>query len=226
MARTFDRAKIPLWVKLTYTTFLSVLVPYYWKTYGPANFLWFCDVALLVALAALWWENSLLASIEAVAMTLPQALWLADLLAGSRLVGLSKYMFDPAIPLFVRGLSSFHIWLPFLLLWMVWRLGYDRRAWLVQSAAAWALLVVSFAFTDPPPAPAERPTAAVNVNWVFGPGKDEVQTWMPPELYLAAMLVFFPVCVYWPSHLVLRAVFPDSRAMTATAGPSDAPAIV
>ena len=39
--------QIPLWVKLGYTLFVAVLVPIYLRHYGPANFLWFSDVALL-----------------------------------------------------------------------------------------------------------------------------------------------------------------------------------
>ncbi len=48
-----QRHRIPLALKLAYTAFVAVLVPYYWVTYSPWNFLFFCDVALLIALAAL-----------------------------------------------------------------------------------------------------------------------------------------------------------------------------
>lgn len=37
---------IPIWLKLAYTLFVCALVPIYWRQYGPANFLWFSDVAL------------------------------------------------------------------------------------------------------------------------------------------------------------------------------------
>src|SRR5215207_9494528 len=106
-------SRIPLWVKLAYSAFVAVLVPYYWKAYGPTNFLYFCDVALLMALLALWMENSLLASMPTV---------------GIPITGMTAYMFNPELTLFTRGLSFFHCWLPFFLVWVVWRLGYDRRA--------------------------------------------------------------------------------------------------
>ena len=32
--------RIPLWVKLVYTGFVGVVVPYYWVTYTPWNFLY------------------------------------------------------------------------------------------------------------------------------------------------------------------------------------------
>ena len=147
-------SRIPLRLKVAYTAFMAVLVPYYWTAYGPANFLYFCDVAILVTLAALWLESRLLASVQAVAILLPQALWVIDFILkgvlGRSMLGLADYMYNPGLPLFVRGLSSFHGWLPFLLLWMVWRLGYDRRALLVQTLCAWVLLLVCYFFTAPP----------------------------------------------------------------------------
>jgi hypothetical protein len=186
---------------------MAVLVPYYWSAYGPSNFLYFCDVAILVTLVALWLESRLLASVQAVAILLPQALWVIDFVLkgvlGRSLLGLADYMYNPGLPLFVRGLSSFHGWLPFLLLWMVWRLGYDRRALLVQTVCAWVLLLVCYCFTAPPPAPAHDPNAAVNVNYVFGIG-ETAQTWMAPGLWLALLMVAFPLLIYLPTHLVLR----------------------
>jgi hypothetical protein len=56
----------------------------------------------------------------------------------------------------LRGLSLFHAVIPFLLLWLVYRLGYDRRGWIVQTLFAWLLLPVCFFLTDP----------AKNINWV------------------------------------------------------------
>jgi hypothetical protein len=87
--------------------------------------------------------------------------------------------------------------LPFLLLWMVYRLGYDQRAWLVQTVVAWVVLLICYFITDP----------SENINWAFGPG-DKPQTRLAPGLYLALLMIFFPVCVYWPTHLALRALMP------------------
>ena len=41
---------------------------------------------------------------------------------------MTDYMFAADHSLFLRGLSLFHGWLPFLLVYLVWKLGYDRRA--------------------------------------------------------------------------------------------------
>ena len=54
--------RIPLAVKVLYTAFTAVMVPVYLKDYGPTNFLYFCDVAVLMTLVAVWTEKSLWAS--------------------------------------------------------------------------------------------------------------------------------------------------------------------
>src|SRR5690242_10119007 len=95
--------RIPLWVKVAYTAFVAVLVPYYLRAYGPTNFLYYCDVALLMALAAVWTGRSLLASAPAVGILVPQAVWMADFLAtlaGRPLVGMTAYMFNPDLSVF------------------------------------------------------------------------------------------------------------------------------
>jgi hypothetical protein len=209
-----SRRKIPLWVKLPYTAFVAVLVPYYWQAYGPLNFLYFCDVALLLTLVAVWTESRLLASMQGVAILFPQALWVADFVTtacGGRFLGMTEYMFNPNRSLFVRGLSGFHGWLPFLLVGLIWRLGYDRRAFWLQTACGLALLTVCYLFTPPPPAPPSAPNAIVNVNYVFGLRDDAPQSWMPPLAWFATLLVAFPVVLYLPVHLILNKFFGETR---------------
>jgi hypothetical protein len=211
------RGRINLWVKLLYTAFVSLLVPYYWKEYTPWNFLYFCDVALLVTLAAIWLENALLASTQAVAILLPQALWVADFLfravAGIHITGMTGYMFNSNIPWYVRGLSSFHGWLPFLLLWLLARLGYDRRALAYQTVLGLIVLGVSYTLAPAPPPPAAHPSAAVNVNYVYGLDDQRVQTIMSPHLWFAILTAITIVGFYVPTHFVLRRLFPRSRSV-------------
>jgi hypothetical protein len=59
---------IPLGLKIIYTLFVYALVPIYWRQYGPANFLWFSDIALLALVPALWLENALLVSTLAISV--------------------------------------------------------------------------------------------------------------------------------------------------------------
>jgi hypothetical protein len=192
---------IPLPVKGAYTAFVAVLVPYYLDFYGPANFLWICDIALLLTVAALWLESSFLASMQLIAVLLPSLLWLADFLArltsGHFLTRWTHYMFRDDIPLTIRALSLYHGWLPFLLLWTVRQLGYARLAWVAQTLLTWLVLPVCFFFTDPVRA----------LNGVFGPSGEHQQTWVAPGLWLALMMVVYPACVYLPTHLILRRLF-------------------
>src|SRR4051812_8795550 len=116
-------ARIPLGVKLAYSAFMAVLVPVYWYYYGITNFLYFCDMALFLTLAGIWTESAVLISMCCVGILLPQALWVADFFSGVfgfHLTGMTAYMFNPNSSKFLRGLSLFHGWLPFLLLYLVW----------------------------------------------------------------------------------------------------------
>lgn len=209
------QSRIPLWVKLLYTGYVAVLVPYYLHCYGPTNFLYFCDVALLMAVVAVWKEDALWASMPVVGILIPQALWMIDFVAGlfgRQVVGMTAYMFDPGIPLFGRGLSLFHFWLPLFLLWLVWRLGYDRRAFWAWTVLAWALMLICYFLMPAPPAPADNPNLPVNINYVYGLSDAGPQTWMPSLAYLGVLLVGLPLCVFLPTHLVLRAILRASTA--------------
>jgi hypothetical protein len=210
LATPVETNTIPLWVKLLYSGFMLVLVPFYWKAYGPTNFLYFCDVALFMALAAVWLERSIWASLPAVGLLVPQSIWMVDFLAGLagwELTGMTAYMFDSGIPVFARLLSLFHFWLPLLLIWLLWRLGYDPRAGWGWIIIAWLLLAISYFLLPMPPAPTAQPNLPVNVNYVFGPSSDQAQTWMHPSAYFGLMMVLLPLVVYWPTHLVLRKIF-------------------
>ena len=191
---------IPLPLKIGYTLFLCVLVPVYWVKWGPKNFLWFSDIALLTTGVALWLESALLASMMALAIALPELAWNADffgrLLTGRQMLGLSGYMFDRGKSQFLRALSLFHVVLPVVLLWMVYRLGYDDRALLFQTVVALIVLPVTWWITDP----------ADNVNWVYGPGS-KPQARMDRRAYLVLTMISFPLVFYLPTHLLLRTVF-------------------
>ena len=190
---------VPLPLKIGYTLFLCILVPVYWVYWGQKNFMWFSDIALLTTAVALWLESPLLASMMTLAIALPELAWNVDffgrLLTGRELLGLSGYMFDPSKPLGLRALSLFHVVLPAVLVWLVYRLGYDDRAWLFQTVVTLIVLPVTYRITD----------RADNVNWVYGPGSAP-QTAIDPRAYLALVMIFFPVVIYLPTHLLLRAL--------------------
>ncbi|RIJ36632.1 membrane-associated protein [Pontibacter oryzae] len=193
----------PLWLQLSYTAFVAVLVPVYWRKYGPGNFLWFSDIALFAVGIALWTGSKLLLSMMAVAVLLPELAWNLDyfyqLITGRTLLGLSSYMFDRRKSLFLRGLSLFHVVLPVLILWLLSQWGYQRQALYWQTALAWLVLPLTYYLTNP----------EENINWVFGPG-EKAQHKVPRQLYLLAVMLFFPVAVYLPSHLLLLWLFGET----------------
>ncbi|MCL5668995.1 MAG: membrane-associated protein [Gammaproteobacteria bacterium] len=198
---------IPLWIKISYTLFVAVQAPVYWIYHGPANFLWGSDIALLVMVIALWRESPLLTSMMALAVLLPELLWNLDffsrLLAGRDVIGLDAtgYMFNPAQPPWLRGLSLFHVFLPLVIVFMLYRLGYDRRALLATTALCWVVLPATYLFTEP-----ER-----NINWVYG-WSNQPQTWLPPLVYLAGLMLLVPLLVYLPTHSVLRKTFREPKS--------------
>jgi hypothetical protein len=192
--------KIALWLKLTYSIFVAWVIPIYWKQYGPANYLWFSDAALILLVPALWLESTLIFSTLAVSVVLLELLWNVDffvrLLTRNQLVGLSAYMFDSRISRPIRALSLFHVFLPAILIWYVYRLGYDSRGFLVQTLFAWVVLLLSFFLTKPKD----------NINWVYGFGK-KPQTRVPRAVHLLLLMLGLPVLIYLPSHLVLKRLF-------------------
>lgn len=202
---------VPLPVKLLYTAFMLVLVPVYWHYYGPTNFLYFCDVALLLTLAGIWMNSPLLISMCAVGILAPQLLWVADFCGscvGAPITGMTAYMFNPNSWIFLRGLSLFHGWLPFLLLYLVWRLGYDKRALFAWTGLAWFLILICyFVMPEPMADPGFRP---VNINYVWGMSDNVKQSWMPAYAWLALLLFGMPALLFFPTHLALAKFAPKA----------------
>lgn len=192
--------RIPLWLKIGFSAFIAVWIPVYWQYYSPWNFLWFCDLANFLLLSALWLESPLLLSSQAVSVLLIQGLWGVDVLVRALLgfhpIGGTEYMFNPVHPVSIRMLSLFHIVTPPIILWAMWRLGYDKRGWLLQTGIAFIVLPVCYVFTGP-----ER-----NINWVWGLfGKP--QTMVAPLIYFIALMIGYPLVIYLPTHLVLNRLF-------------------
>lgn len=211
MIEIWTALPIPLAVKLGYTAFMAVLLPVYLRQYGPTNFLYFCDVALLLTLAGVWLEDSLLLSIATVGILVPQAFWLLFFFAhlcGRRLSGMTDYMFESQRSRFLRGLSLFHGWLPLLLLFLLRYTGYDARALPIWTVLATLLVLISY-FLMPPPSP-ERGLAPVNINYVYGFSSDAPQRWMPQRAWLMVVLLGFPLLLYLPAHLLLLYFMPSA----------------
>jgi hypothetical protein len=205
--------RIPLGLKIAYTVFLAIMIPVYWINYGPTNFLYFCDVALLLTLVGIWKEDALLISLPAVGILLPQVLWCLDFLiqlSGGKLTGMTGYMFDENRSLFLRGLSLFHGWLPFLLFYLVRKLGYDRRALVGWTVISIALCFIAYFFLPPAGAVLASPNTPRNVNYVFGMDDAKPQSLMPSLVYLGVWIAALIGIVFVPTHFLLKKICPPA----------------
>jgi hypothetical protein len=190
----------PLWVRWVSLVWLAVWVPSYALYWGWANFLHLCDVAVLLTCIAFARSDVLLLSSQAVSSLIGDLLWCLDaawrLFAGRHLTGGTEYMWDTRFPLCVRLLSLFHVVLPMLLLAALRRVGYDRRALLLQSGIAMVLLMVS-RFLGP----------TQNLNYAFA---DPIfhRAFGPAPVHLAVIFAALLGIIYCPTHVLLARAFP------------------
>ena len=196
--RLDQQANFPLWLKIVVTLFYAFISRGTWQQYSAFNFLWFSHIGFMGAVLALWLESRLLSSMMLLNTFVADGVgWTLDLLvalvSGRHPFGATAYMFDQRIPILIRLLSLFHVLVPVLLVWMVYKLGYDRRALVAQTLFAWAVLLFCVSFTNP----------ALNLNCVFGPGTKR-QTFMPAWLYFLILMIYVPLAFYLPIHLTLR----------------------
>jgi hypothetical protein len=191
--------EIPHWLRWAALLWLLIWFPAYWHTWGAANFLQLCDLAVILTSIGLFSENALLISSQAVSSLLIDLAWAFDagwrFFLGRHLIGGTEYLFDAHFPLWVRLLSLFHLLMPALLLWGLLRIGYDRRAGRLQCAIAFFALVAC-RFTSP-----EK-----NMNFAF---RDPFlhRAWGPAPIHLAISTLFLATVVYLPTHLLLRRLF-------------------
>ena len=96
------------WITLLYTCFMLVFVPVYWYFYGAVNFLYFCDISLILTYIGIMTENKLFISMSSVGIMIPQTLWIADFIGtacGKPLIHMTDYMFREDHLLLLRSLS-------------------------------------------------------------------------------------------------------------------------
>ena len=184
--------------------YLAVWAPAYALQWGWPDFLYLCNVAVVLTCAGLWFGNSLLVSSQAVGTALIGLLWGLNLVwaaftHGRGLTGGTEYMWDPRFPLWVRLLSFDHVAVPAVAVWAARRVGYDRRAWTFQSALAAVVLILS-RFVAP-----ER-----NLNFAQ---KELVSyhSWGPAPVHLVFIWTVLVLLVYWPVHASLGRILPPYR---------------
>jgi hypothetical protein len=185
------------WVALAW---MFVWLPVYVRVWGWANLLHWCDAAVILTCAGLWWGSPLLLSSQAVSALLAGVLWTLNIgwrvASGRFFAAGSEYMWDARYPLWVRLLSFFHVLLLAALLWGLWKGGYDRRGLALQAALAAVLLVAARCWS-----------AELNINYAF---RDPLfnRSWGPAPVHLAVIFAGVVLALYWPTHLVLARLFP------------------
>lgn len=195
-----NQSKLPVWIRWVALVWFLFWFPTYWRTWGPLNFLHFCDIAEILSCIGFIADSTLLISSQAVASLLIDAAWAVDagwtILFGHHLIGGTEYLFDPSHPLWVRLLSLFHLVLPVLLLWALHRLGYDRRGFPLQLGIAFVAFIAS-----------RLAPAADNMNYAyFDPFFH--RSCGPAPVHVLVAFLFMLVVVYLPTHLLLKHLFP------------------
>ncbi len=195
MQPTAVKPGLPLTLKLAFSIWIVIWIPSVIALLGPQNFFYVCNLANLLILIGLWRESRLLLSMQWLAVALVGLFWGIDLatawLTGVHPIGGTAYMLDPDFPTAAKLLSFYHLVLPLISGFAVYRLGYDRRA-LPWQAALVALLVLSaWWLTDP-----ER-----NINMVHEPVIVGLLD-LPPLAYLPFLTVAWIVVLLLPVHLL------------------------
>lgn len=190
---------IPPWLQWAALVWALIWFPTYWRTWGASNFLQLCDVAVILTCVGIWTNSGLLISSQAVSALLVDVGWALDagwrLFTHHHLLGGTEYLFDASKPLWIRLLSLYHLALPVLLLWLVYRLGYDRRSWALQSAISLPVFIAS-RFTIP-----EK-----NMNFAFAEPFFRRQ-WGPGPVHVVVIWLFMVFVAYLPTHLFLMRLF-------------------
>ncbi len=183
---------------------LAIYLPSYALAYGWANFLFLCNLGVLITALALWTGSARWLSAQALSALPIGAVWAVDYIAGIAVghspFGFTAYMWEARYPLFTRALSLYHVAWPLLLLFLLSRTGYDRRGWRLQALVAAIVIPLSRLVTDP----------AENVNFAFAAPLFGRQLGSP-ALHLAILIVATTVGLYGPVHRLLDRVFGQKR---------------
>ena len=191
---------VPLWLKVAWTTMVLLIVLVYWRHRGPANFLWFSDIAFLALVPGLWLESTFIVSLAACMVLVPETLWSVSffgaLLRLPRVTTLADYMFDKQRPLWLRAVSLFHVPLLAVIVWGPWRLGYDPGVYPWAVLIAWLVLLLTRWLTRPEP----------NINHVYrlpvATGEN-----LTPVQHMLVLMTTVPLVLQLPGHLLLWVMF-------------------
>lgn len=181
---------------------LAIYVPAYLWAYPWWNFLFLCNLGILLTGIGLVTGSRLLVSSQAVGAPIVGLVWTLDagwrLLTGEFLFGGTNYMWNPGYPLFTRLLSLYHIAWPLLLIAVCRREGYDRRGWALQTLVLTLGLGVARLATQP----------VDNVNFAFLDPFWKRQ-FGPPWLHVLVSVGIMAGLAYGATHWLLARFCPE-----------------
>ncbi len=186
--------------KLLLGLLLSILIPSYYQHYGIENFLWFSDIALFLIFLGVYSSSALLISIAGTLSLFSEINWCFDffynLFTGQNLLGMSNYMFDSQLSLFLRGLSLFHLLLPIYSIRYLYLWGYDHSSFKHSTVLYWIIIFVCYMFTE----------VDKNINWVHLPQLNSWQA-ISPTAWVLIQMTLYPLLVMLPTSLLFKKAF-------------------
>lgn len=191
---------VPLWLKIAWTAMVIVIVVIYWRHRGPANFLWFSDIAILALVPGLWLESSFIVSLTACMVFVAELLWCVSFfgrpLCLPRVTLIADYMFDRQTPMWLRAVSMFHVPLLAVVVWGTWRLGYEPGVFPWTVLIAWLVLLLTRWLTAP----------EHNINHVYR-FPVAAGAHLTPVQHMLALMMIVPLLLQLPGHLFLWVMF-------------------
>ena len=194
-----------LGLKLLFWTFVVAWALVYAGFYPLVNFLWTCNMGLILTAVALAFnEHRLTLSVCLILVALPDFAWTVDVTiaatTGIHPTGATAYMFDPEIPKHVRLFSYEHVLLTPVLVFLLWSRGYDRRALPLAALLVLVLYYITYWLAEP----------ATQVNWVWGPFGQQ-QSLFTPALYPLFAALVFSIIFLIPGHFLARWLLQQDR---------------
>lgn len=179
---------------------LLILIPTYYQNYGLQNFLWFSDIALFLIFIGVWTNSAFLISMAATLTFFMELNWCLDffynLFTGENLLGITGYMFNDQLSLFLRGLSLFHLLLPIYSIKYLYKWGYDETAFKYATILYWIIICTCYMFTS----------VDKNINWVHHAQLNDWQAISPLQWVMIQMMLY-PLLIMLPKSLLFRKAF-------------------
>lgn len=185
-----------LFLKIAYTALAVAVFFIYWREYGPVNFLWFSDIAFFAMVPALWLKNRYIASMMAVGVLPLEIMWVIGLVSGGAFFGIAAYMYDDTLALWLRLLSLFHFPMIIAVIYMMMKLGYDKRALIPQIILSVVVVLMTQRLDD----------TGEHINMATRP--DGLADYITEARYEQLMPFVLVFGVIIPMHFLLKKIAP------------------